>query len=116
MSNQVRTVVRQIALLRPTSNGKVTSVARGHSVTFTTTVRPSRPELTPASVTYWVYVNAGGTWRLFAKHSVSAGASGMSTFTWTFSTSGLWYVRSMANPTPYNANSVMSPTEQYRVS
>jgi hypothetical protein len=116
MSNQVRTVVRQIALLRPTSNGKVTSVARGRSVTFTTTVRPSRPELTPASVTYWVYVNSGGTWRLFARRSVSAGTSGTASFTWTFGTSGLWYVRSMANPTPYNANSVMSPTEQYRVS
>ena len=115
-SNQVRTVVRQIALLRPTSSGAVTSVARGRSVTFTTTVRPSRPELTPASVTYWVFVKAGSSWHQYARRSVSAGTSGIATFTWTFSTSGLWYVRSMANPTPYNANSVMSPTELYRVS
>ncbi len=115
-SNQVRTVVRQIALLRPTSNGAITSVARGTTVTFTTTVRPSRPELAPPTVTYWVYVNAGGSWHQYSTRSVSVGTSGLATFTWTFSSSGLWYVRSMANPTPYNANSVMSPTEQYRVS
>jgi hypothetical protein len=114
-SNQVRTVVRQIALLRPTHRG-VTSIPRGRTVTFTTTVRPSRPELTPASVTYWIYVSQGGTWRLFARRNVSAGTSGIATLSWTFSTSGLWYVRSMANPTPYNANSVQSPIEQYRVS
>jgi hypothetical protein len=35
--------------------------------------------------------------------------------TFTFSPSGQWYVRSAANPTPYNANSVMSPVERYSV-
>jgi len=115
-SNQVRTVVRQIALLRPTHNGAIASVGRGTTVTFKTTVRPSRPELAPASVTYWVFQKVGSVWQQYYTRNVSAGTSGIATFTWTFTSSGLWYVRSMANPTPYNANSVKSPVEQYRVS
>ena len=47
-----RVVVRQIALLRPDNKGRVKSVSLGTSVTFTTTVRPARPELpTPRSRT-----------------------------------------------------------------
>ena len=45
-----------------------------------------------------------------------AASTGVASFTWTFASSGLWYVCSMANATPYNANSVKSPTEQYKVS
>ncbi len=32
-----------------------------------------------------------------------------------FTSAGSWYVRSIANPTPYNANSVWSPHERYNV-
>src|SRR3990170_8226651 len=42
-SNQVRTVVRQLAILRPTNNGATKSISRNSSITFTTTVRPARP-------------------------------------------------------------------------
>ena len=114
-SNTTRVVVREIALLRPTSLGKTTSVSRGTSVTFTTTVRPSRPELAPAKVSYWIYRRVGTSWVYFTKREYYADSSGLARFTWRFSTRGTWYVRSMANPTPYNANSVKSRVEIYRV-
>ena len=114
-SNQVRTVVREIALLRPTNSGAVRSISRNTSITFTTTVRPARPELAPARVSFWFYHQVNGSWVLAAKHDVVIDAAGLARYTFTFSSSGQWYVRMAANPTPYNANSVMSPTERYSV-
>ena len=49
------------------------------------------------------------------QRTVTAAPMGEPRTTFKFSTSGQWYVRSMANPTPYNANSVMSPIERYSV-
>jgi hypothetical protein len=114
-SNQVRTVVRQIAILRPTNSGAVKSIARNSSITFTTTVRPARPELAPARVSFYFYRRVGSSWVLQAKRDVYIDAAGRARTTFTFSSSGQWYVRSQANPTPYNANSVMSPLERYSV-
>jgi hypothetical protein len=114
-SPQARVVVRQIALLRPTNSGATRTVNRGTTITFTTTVRPSRPELTPATVTFWVFRRVSGVWQQFTSRNVTASAAGLALFTWSFSTSGSWYVRSMANPTPFNANSVKSPVELYNV-
>ena len=114
-SNQVRTVVREIALLRPTNSGAVRSISRNTSITFTTTVRPARPELAPARVSFWFYHQVNGSWVLAAKHDVVIDAAGLAHYTFTFSSSGQWYVRLAANPTPYNANSVMSPVERYSV-
>jgi hypothetical protein len=115
VSNSVRTVVRQIALLRPTNSGAVKEISRNTSVTFTTTVRPSRPELVPATVTYFLYRLSGSTWVLSTQRTLTADAAGLASTTFTFSTTGEWYVRSQANPTTYNANSVMSPVERYSV-
>jgi hypothetical protein len=115
-SNTTRVVVRQIALLRPTSLGKITSVSRGTTVTFTTTVRPSRPELAPAKVTFWIYRRVGTSWVFFTKRDYFINSIGIAKLTWKFSTSGTWFVRSAANPTPYNANSVVTRMEIYRVS
>jgi hypothetical protein len=115
MSNQVRTVVREIALLRPTNFGHVRTISRNTSVTFTTTVRPARPELAPAKVSFWFYRQSGGSWVLAAKRDVLIDAAGVARTTFTFTSSGEWYVRMAANPTPYNANSVMSPVELYSV-
>jgi len=114
-SAQARVVVRQIALLRPTNSGATKTVNRGTTITFTTTVRPSRPELTPATVTFWVFRRVSGVWQQYTSRNVTASSAGLALFTWSFSTSGSWYVRSMANPTPYNANSVKSPVELYNV-
>jgi hypothetical protein len=52
---------------------------------------------------------------LVAKRDVVIDAAGLAHYTFMFSSSGEWYVRMAANPTPYNANSVMSPVERYGV-
>src|SRR5947209_19953402 len=78
-SNLARVVVRQIAILRPTSHGAIRFVARGTSVTFVTTVRPSRPELPPAKVTFRIYHNVSGVWLLLTKRDVYMNGLGRAT-------------------------------------
>jgi hypothetical protein len=114
-SPTARVVVRQIALLRPTTNGVTRIVSRGRKVTFTTTVRPSRADLPPAKVTLAIFRRVGGQWTPFTTRSVYTDASGRASYTWTFSARGEWYVRSIANPTAANANSAWSPVERYSV-
>ena len=115
LSNTVRVVVRQIALLRPTNKGAIKSIARNTSIMFTTTVRPARPELSPARVTFRLFRFSAGAWRLVTSRDVTTDSLGKASTTFTFSSPGSWYVRSIANPTPYNANSVWSPLERYSV-
>jgi GH25 family lysozyme M1 (1,4-beta-N-acetylmuramidase) len=110
-----RVVVRQLALLRPTSNGTTRIVSRGKKITFTTTVRPSRADLAPAKVTLAIYRRVGSHWTPFTTRSVYVNAAGQASYTWTFATRGEWYVRSIANPTLSNANSTWSPVERYSV-
>jgi hypothetical protein len=115
-SNTTRTVVRQIALLRPTNGGLIKSIARNTSITFTTTVRPSRPELPKATVTFRFYRLSGGTWTLVTSRDVVIDSLGKAATTFKFTSGGSWYARTIANPTPsYNANSVWSPLERYNV-
>ena len=71
-----RVVVRQIALLRPTTNGATKVIHRGHKVTFTTTVRPSRADLRPAKVTLAIYRRVGSHWTPFTTRSVYVNAAG----------------------------------------
>ena len=115
MSNQPRVVDRQIAILRPTNFGRVKAISAGTKVTFTTTVRPARPELPKAKVTFRFYRFVSGHWTYVTKRDVYIDSTGRASWTWTFSTRGEWYVRAIANPTPYNANSVWSPVERYSV-
>jgi hypothetical protein len=114
-SNQVRTVVRQLALLRPTNHGAIRTINRNASIQFTTTVRPARPELAPATVRFTFYRFSSGAWRFVTSRSVVIDSAGLARTTFQFTSSGHWYVRAQANPTPYNANSVNSPLERYRV-
>ena len=114
-SNEVRTVVRQTAVLRPTSAGSVRSISRNASITFTTTVRPARPELAPATVSFYFYRQVSGVWRSVTRRDVLIDGAGLARTTFKFTTSGQWYVRSQANPTPYNANSFLSALERYSV-
>ncbi len=114
-SPTARVVVRQIALLRPTSSGATRAVGRGHKVTFTTTVRPSRVDLTPAKVMLAVYRRVGSRWTPFTTRSVYANGAGEASYTWTFTAGGEWYVRSISNSTAANANSAWSPVERYSV-
>jgi GH25 family lysozyme M1 (1,4-beta-N-acetylmuramidase) len=114
-SNTARVVVRQIALLRPTTNGSTKVVSRGRAVTFTTTVRPSRVDLPTAKVTLAVYRRVSGRWTLFTTRDAYVNALGVASYTWRFTARGEWYIRSIANPTTFNANSVWSPVERYSV-
>ena len=114
-SNQVRTVVRQLAVVRPTNRGSTKAISRNASLTFTTTVRPSRPELAPPTVTFSFYHQVSGVWRLATTRVIAVDSAGKASTTFQFSSSGQWYVRSQAGPTPYNANSVPTPAERYSV-
>jgi lysozyme len=114
-SNTARVAVRQIALLRPTANGGTKVVSRGRKVTFTTTVRPSRADLPAAKVTLAVYRRVDSRWTKFTTRDVYVNAAGLAAYTWTFTARGEWYVRSIANPTTFNANSAWSPIERYSV-
>jgi hypothetical protein len=114
-SNEVRTVVRGLAVMRPTNNGSVKTIARNSSITFTTTVRPARPELPPSTVSFFFYRQVSGVWQLDTRRDVVATSAGLARTTFTFSAAGQWYVRSQAGPTPYNANSVLTPVERYSV-
>jgi hypothetical protein len=114
-SNEVRTVVRQLAVMRPTNNGSTKAISRNSSVTFSTTVRPSRPELAPATVTFSFYRQVAGAWQLVTSRAAAVDSAGVARTTFGFTTAGQWYVRSQAGPTPYNANSVPTPLERYSV-
>lgn len=114
-SNTTRTVVRQISILRPTNFGAIKRIARGSSITFVDTVRPSRPELTPATVRFVFYRRAtSGAWVLSGLRDLPINSLGQASTRWTFSV-GEWYVRSQARPTPSNANSVWGALERYSV-
>ncbi len=108
-------VVRQIALLRPTNNGRTRVVSAGTTVTFTATVRPNRPELPQAKATFVIYRRVDGVWTYLAKRDYYIDANGIASMRWRFGTRGEWYVRVVANPTPSNANSYWSPVERYSV-
>jgi hypothetical protein len=112
-SNVTRTVVRQIAVLRPTNSGAIKTISRGSSITFTTTVRPARPELPKATVSFVLYRRISGVWTLISTRNVVINSLGKASTTFKFSSTGSYYVRSIARPTPYNANSVWSPVERY---
>ena len=114
-SGTVRVVVRQVSILRPTNFGAVKRISRGTAITFVDTVRPSRPELVPATVRFVFYRRAStGVWVLSGQRDVVINSLGQATTRWTF-TVGEWYVRSQARPTPNNANSAWGPVERYSV-
>jgi hypothetical protein len=114
-SNQVRTVVRGLAVMRPTNGGSTRSISRNASITFTTTVRPARPELPPSTVSFFFYHQVAGVWQLDTRRDIVVDGAGLARTTFIFSAAGQWYVRSQAGPTPYNANSVLTPVERYGV-
>ena len=114
-SGTVRVVVRQVSILRPTNFGAIKRISRGTAITFVDTVRPSRPELVPATVRFVFYKRAStGAWVLSGQRDVVINSLGQASTRWTF-TVGEWYVRSQARPTPNNANSAWGPVERYSV-
>ena len=115
-SPSARVVVRQISLLRPTNGGTVKTISHGTSIVFTSTIRPNRPDLPQAHANVVVYKLLGGRWTLIETQIVAVNAAGVATLAVTFSSTGQYYVRSQAIPTPLNANSGWSlPLERYNV-
>ena len=115
ISPMTRVVVRQTATLRPSNGGLVKVIGRGTAVTFATTVRPAQWNLPIPTVTFFFYRQVGGVWTNVAERVVTAGSAGVVRTTWTFQAAGEWYVRSVANPTLYNARSALTPKERYSV-
>jgi hypothetical protein len=114
-SAALRTVVRETALPRNYTS-RTTAIRRGTTVSIATTIRPDRPELPTPVVTFRVYRRTGSSWTSYRTVTVTANSSGLATLRWTFGTTGSWYVTSMANSTPNNANSTWTARRVFRVS
>ncbi len=115
ISAPARVVVRQIALLRPAYGAVTRTVAQGSTLTFTTTIRPTRPELPAPVATFRLYRLVSGRWVLARQQRVAVDARGVASFTWLSATTGRWYVVASAVPTPLNANSAWSPPDRILV-
>ena len=114
-STPVRVVVRQIALLRPTNEGRVVTIAAGTTLTWRVTVRPNRPELPHAKVGWEFYIYRGGRWVYLTTRYAFTDNLGIATYSYRFGSAGQWYVRAQAFPLPLNANSGWSPVNRYSV-
>ena len=108
-------MVRQLNLLRPTNLGAVREIRVGTGITFTSTVRPARPELPQAHVNFRVYKLISGHWTQVLSQTLGVDSLGRASLRVTFSSKGKFYVRSQAVPTTLNANSGWSPAERYDV-
>ena len=113
-SNVVLVGVRQTVTLNPSHAGVLT-IPRGRSITFRSTVRPLRPDLQPSRVTFRFYRSVDGGWVLRYERHVATDAFGVARTTFGFGARGLWYVRAVADRTPYNAVSRFSQREVFRV-
>ena len=114
ISNSPRVTVRQTIALRPTHSGTMT-ISRGTTIAFTATVRPARPELVKAKVVFEVWKKSGSTWVRIQMATRTIDDMGVATWSWGASSSGSFYVRAQAQPTPVNANSFWSPKQYYNV-
>jgi hypothetical protein len=56
-----------------------------------------------------------GVWTLVSTRNVFIDSAGLAKTTYKFATAGQYYVRSQANPTTYNANSILTGPERYNV-
>jgi len=115
MSIDQRVIVRQLAKIRPNNLGLVKTLKAGTKITFTTLVRPIGANLAAAKARYEVYQKVGHSWTLKSASTVLADSSGQAVFPVVFRAAGSWYVRSIALPTPANANSVWTPVQRYDV-
>ncbi len=114
-SNVPRVTVRQTIIIRPDNGSTTKKVSAGTKVTFTATVRPSRPELQKAKVLFQLYRKSGSSWVLSKSATITIDDAGVAAWPVTFS-SGTWYVRAQAQPTPVNANSFWTPNQYYTAS
>ena len=115
-SNIVRVVVRQINILRPNATSTYKAISRGTAITFTSTIRPNRPELPQAIAHFVVYQLGASGWTQVLDRMVPVNrANGVASLQVTFNTAGKFYARAQAVPTTFNANSVWSGLDRYNV-
>jgi len=106
--------VRQTVTLSP-HHAATTSIARGTSIAFRTTVRPLRLDLAASMVTFRFYQKVSGAWVLKNGRHVATDTSGVARTTFRFGSGGDWYVRAYAPRTPYNSISRFTLREYYLV-
>lgn len=116
-SNVVRTVVRQINLLRPAPTSRYKTIGHGTAITFSSTIRPNRPELPQAVAHFVVYrfITGEGWTRVVDRMVPVDRGNGVASLRLTFNSTGKFYVRSEAVPTAFNANSGWSGLVRYIV-
>jgi hypothetical protein len=107
--------VRQTVSTLSPHHATTRTIAAGTSITFSTTVRPTRPDLAPSMVTFRFYQKVSGAWVLKAERGVVTGSSGVASATFRFGSKGAWYVRAYAPRTPYNSISRFTASEYYLV-
>jgi hypothetical protein len=113
-SAETRVTVRQLAEIRPNNGGAVKTVAEGTQVRFVTVVRPSRDDIPRTHVKWQIWRLVNGRWTLFLTQLSDPDVSGRAYLIVGFNT-GSWYVRSQAQPTQLNANSLWTPNVRYDV-
>jgi hypothetical protein len=115
-SPTVRVVVRQTNQLRPTASNGYKPIVSGTVIVFQSTIRPNRPELPQGVAHFVVYrVLPGPDQKVLDQMIPVNRSNGVASLSITFNTPGLYYVRSEAVPTPFNANSGWSELHRYQV-
>ena len=105
--------VRQTVSTLSPHHATTRTIAAGTSITFSTTVRPTRADSAPSMVTFRFYQKVSGAWVLKAERGVVTGSSGVASATFRFGSKGAWYVRAYAPRTPYNSISRFTAPEYY---
>jgi hypothetical protein len=113
-SADTRVVVRQLAAVKPDNSGLVKTITKGTTIEFRTIARPSRDDIPRTHVTWQVWRLVNNHWTLFLTQVSDPDVTGTSFLSITFNT-GSWRIRSQANPTQLNANSVWTPFVQFLV-
>jgi hypothetical protein len=99
-SNAVVVGVRRTVTMSPHWSGDKT-VARGTRLTFTSKIGPLNGVAVPRG-TFQIYQQINGVWTFSTSATFACDSAGNAVFSWTFSRSGLWYVRWRANSDDYN--------------
>ena len=104
--------VRRTVTMAPQWSGNRT-VARGTRLTFQSKIGPLNGVAVPRG-TFQIYQQINGVWTFSTSATFATNSAGDAVFTWTFSRSGLWYVRWRANSDAYNVTA-FSPINRVRV-
>ena len=111
-SNAVVVGVRRTVTMSPQWSGD-RSVTRGTRLTFQSKIGPLNGVAVPRG-TFQIYQQINGVWTFSTSETFACDSAGNAVFSWTFSRSGLWYVRWRANSDAYNVTA-FSPINRVRV-